>query len=333
MSIALMIVAAYLPPEVVTVTEKLALMKLADSADDDTRLSVPTQRRLVAWVGVGEKRVSTVITSLVAKGLVERVATAREGRSAVYRVFPEAVPVTPQREELDERLRGMRARPTNPRLARHPKAPRRKPSGPARTYLDVQQRKVMEGHDALDAGEPPGGEGDAAGTSGNPPGFRGGNPGAESGPDERVSPGKPPGFRGGNRQGFAGETPSFPSSPASVSSSTTPPPPTASAAGELSPRRPDQVESAGGCPKHQGGPGANCRACGTTARAARERARRVQEDRERDATSRWWASWHEERRDREQRAGEVGQEARRATRAAIKAHQQVARRGGRSPEK
>ncbi|WP_206964650.1 helix-turn-helix domain-containing protein, partial [Streptomyces beijiangensis] len=78
-----MIAAAYLPPEVVTASEKLTLMKLADSADDDTRLAVPTQRRLVAWVGVSEKRVSTIITGLVAKGLVERVATAREGRAGV----------------------------------------------------------------------------------------------------------------------------------------------------------------------------------------------------------------------------------------------------------
>jgi hypothetical protein len=44
-SIQLMVVAAYLPKEVINTTQKLVLMKIADSADDQTRLARP------AWSG------------------------------------------------------------------------------------------------------------------------------------------------------------------------------------------------------------------------------------------------------------------------------------------
>ncbi|GAA1353479.1 hypothetical protein GCM10009612_14080 [Streptomyces beijiangensis] len=268
MSIVLMIAAAYLPPEVVTASEKLTLMKLADSADDDTRLAVPTQRRLVAWVGVSEKRVSTIITGLVAKGLVERVATAREGRAGVYRVFPDGVPVTPAREELDERLLALRGRPTNPRLARTPEQPRKRPSPPARTYEDVQRRALEAG--GVNSADSGAGSGRAV-ASENTRGFREGNPQECEGKGARVSPGKPSGFREGNRQGFAGETPSFPSPRTSSPASTTPPTPTADAAGEPAAAQTESPDAAPGCPKHPGLPGANCRGCGTTVRAVRQR--------------------------------------------------------------
>lgn len=321
MSIALMIAAAYLPPDAVTATEKLALMKLADSADDDTRLSVPTQRRLVAWVGVSEKRVSTVITSLVAKGLVERVVIAREGRAAVYKVFPQGVPVTPQREELDDRLKGLRLRPTNPRLARTPKKPRRKPGGPARTYLDVQERQLeatQQERAGVPEGPPDGAEGAAASSDGA--GFRQGNPdteGAQSAP--RVSLRKPSGFPDRNHQGFPTETPSFPSSRTSPPSSTTPPTPTADAAGEPAPAQPSPQGGGRGCPKHPEKPGRNCRGCGTTARAARDRERKAAEDAARASDSEFWEQWHAEADARRRRADDEAasvRELRRAVREA-----------------
>src|SRR5262249_41249269 len=99
-----MVVAAYLPEDVVTQGQKLALMKICDSADDETRLSKPGMRRLRAWVGVGEKRATTIVTELVAKGLVERVEVGKAGRRAVYRVFPLGVPSIPSNDELEARF-------------------------------------------------------------------------------------------------------------------------------------------------------------------------------------------------------------------------------------
>ncbi|GAA3371158.1 hypothetical protein GCM10020367_20690 [Streptomyces sannanensis] len=303
MSIRLMIAAAYLPPEVVNPTEKLALMKLADSADEDTRLSTPTQRRLVAWVGVGEKRVSTVLTHLVAKGLIERVNAARDGRAATYRIFPDGVPITPEREQLDERLQELRRRPTNPKLARKPDKPRRKPAAPARTYVDIQKRQLEEAARNPDhgAGESQAPASEAA-TSADERGFREGNPEESDSTEEaRVSPGEPSGFPGGNPQGFAGETPSFPSFRSSPPSSS-PPTPTADAAGEPAPAETNQQAPASGCPKHRTRPGANCRSCGTTPRAARERQRRANEAAARETNGQWWENWHEESEMRKLRA-------------------------------
>ncbi|MEU2593065.1 helix-turn-helix domain-containing protein [Streptomyces albidoflavus] len=275
MSIALMIAAAYLPSDVVGATEKLTLMKLADSADDDTRLSVPTHRRLVAWVGVSVKRVSTLITQLVAKGLVERVLDAREGRAAVYRVFPDGVPMTPQREELDDRLRELRERPKNPKLARKPKARRRRPAPPARTYLDVQARRIAALEDAEKGA-----------------GFPDGNP-LES--QERVSEPKPSGSPEGNHEGFERETPSFPSPLSSGPSSSTPHTPAPSGAGVGGEEGGgDPTATPSRCPRHPDGDGANCRACGTTARQVQRRRDGEQRAATREANRAWWEGWREE---------------------------------------
>ncbi|MFD0563010.1 helix-turn-helix domain-containing protein [Kitasatospora saccharophila] len=180
-----MLIAGYLPRDVIdNPTEKLVLMKIADSADDENRLSRPGMHRLAAWAGVGENRVVTLITKLVKKGLVERVEVGRPGRTAVYRVFPLGVPQLPQTEELKERQAVAAAAPRNSRLAR-PNAVRSKPAPPARTYQDVEKRERKAAEESgLPRGNPPEGEG-------------------------RVSPGKPSAFPRGNAGPFPGETPSF----------------------------------------------------------------------------------------------------------------------------
>ncbi|MER5546515.1 hypothetical protein ACWDBP_34880 [Streptomyces sp. NPDC001233] len=92
MSIQLMWAAAHLPASIVNPQQKLALMKICDSADDETRTAEPAVAGVAAWVGVPDGRVLTIFAELVAKGLVERVETGRAGRAAGYRVFPHGVP-------------------------------------------------------------------------------------------------------------------------------------------------------------------------------------------------------------------------------------------------
>ncbi|MCT9003514.1 helix-turn-helix domain-containing protein [Streptomyces rhizosphaerihabitans] len=190
MSIHLMVVAAYLPEDVVTQSQKLAMMKICDSADDETRLSKPGLRRLRAWIGVGEKRCMTIVTELVAKGLIERVETGKAGRRAVYRVFPLGVPPIPSNDDLEARFKEADAAPKNPRLAR-PGVARAAPSKPARTHEDIDARAL------------------AAGAGVKRAGFPRGNP-EES--DGRVPPGEPTGLPPGNPLGSPRGTPSFPSS-------------------------------------------------------------------------------------------------------------------------
>ncbi|MGW4691018.1 helix-turn-helix domain-containing protein [Kitasatospora cineracea] len=252
MSIHLMLIAGYLPRDVIdNPTEKLVLMKIADSADDENRLSRPGMHRLAAWAGVGENRVVTLITKLVKKGLVERVEVGRPGRTAVYRVFPLGVPQLPQTEELKERQAAAAAAPRNSRLAR-PNAVRSKPAPPARTYRDVEKRERKAAEESgLPQGNPPEGEG-------------------------RVSPGKPSALPRGNPEPFPGETPSF-LPPTSIPP--TPPPPTADAEGE--PVESEQAE-AGSCPRHRR-PAKNCRACGTSARAQRQAAEAARKKQEQQA--------------------------------------------------
>ncbi|MGI5399174.1 helix-turn-helix domain-containing protein [Streptomyces sp. CA-135486] len=260
MSIQLMVVAAYLPKEVINTTQKLVLMKIADSADDQTRLARPGLERMMAWAGVGEKQVITVVTQLVGLGLVERVTVGRVGRRAEYRVFPHGVPPIPSTEELIERRRAAQRAPTNPRLARN--AARRKPSAAARTQQDVAARE----------------EARAAAEAASEPGLPQGNPDDAPG---RVALGEPSGLPSGNRAGSPGETPSLPSSSSSLPN---PPTPTADAAGEPEAER-GQSQRAG-CPKHAE-PVSNCRGCGTNPRAGREQARREAADREHRQQQDW----------------------------------------------
>ncbi|MGP8302015.1 hypothetical protein ACTPOK_29665 [Streptomyces inhibens] len=247
MSIHLMLAAAYLPKEVINKTQKMVLMKIADSADDQTLLARPGLERMMAWAGVGEKQVITVVTELVGLGFVERVAVGRVGRRAEYKVFPHGVPPIPTTEELIERRRIAQRAPKNPRLARQVR--RRKPSAAARTQQDVAARE--EARAAVEAAQ----------VGGLPEG----NPGSG---EERVPSGEPGRFPEGNQVGSRTETPSFPS-PSSFLPY--PPTPTVGAAGELGGG--DEQQPLSGCERHPQ-PVANCRGCGTNPRAGRERARR-----------------------------------------------------------
>jgi hypothetical protein len=252
-----MVVAAYLPKEVINTTQKLVLMKIADSADDQTRLARPGLERMVAWAGVGEKQVITVVTQLVGLGLVERVTIGRVGHRAEYRVFPYGVPPIPSSEELAQRRRAAKRAPTNPRLARS-STPRRRPSSAARTQQDVADRQKAQAtaEPAADAGLP----------LGNPDGLQG-----------RVALREPSGLPQGNRAGSPGETPSLP--PPSYS---LPDPPTPTD-GDRDQRHTQQGT---GCPRHAE-PVGNCRGCGTNPRAGREEKRREAADREHRVQRDW----------------------------------------------
>ncbi|MFJ9617818.1 hypothetical protein [Streptomyces noursei] len=247
MSIHLMLAAAYLPKQVINKTQKMVLMKIADSADDQTLLARPGLERMMAWAGVGEKQCITVVTELVGLGFVERVEVGRVGRRAEYRVFPHGVPPIPTTEELIERRRIAQRAPKNPRLARQTK--RRKPTATARTQQDVAAREEQR----------------AAMEAANEGGLPQGNPGNGG---ERVPAGEPGRFPQGNQEGSPAETPSFPS-PSSVIPY--PPTPTAGAAGE--PAGAADRDPPSGCAKHPT-PVGNCRGCGTNPRAGREQARR-----------------------------------------------------------
>ncbi len=266
-----MVVAAYLPKEVINQTQKLVLMKIADSADDQTRLARPGLERMMAWAGVGEKRVIGVVTELVGLGLVERTEVGRVGRRAEYKVFPHGVPPIPSTEDLIEWRRGARRAPTNSRLAR--KVPRRKPTAAARTQQDVAAREKTR---ALDGAREEGG-------------FPQGNP--EDGP-RRVSPGKPSGFPQGDQEGFPRETPSLPSSSCVLPY---PPPPGADAAGEGDGHADEPPSS--GCPAHPQRV-ANCRACGTNPRARREQAQREAAEKERISQQEWLRAFFAEQEQR-----------------------------------
>ncbi|MEH0609048.1 helix-turn-helix domain-containing protein [Streptomyces scabiei] len=316
MSIQLMIAAAYLPPDVLSQSQKLALMKIADSADDETRLARPGLTRLAAWVGVTDKRAITIVTELIAKGLVERVETGKAGRSAVYRVFPLGVPPTPSTPDLKAAAEARKAAPKNPRKARSGVV-RSAPAKPAMTYQDVEAREAERQQKA----EKP--QVEAGFHQGNPEGeagFHGGNPQAE---EARVPPVEPGEFHGGNPLGSSGGTPSFPGSSSVLPF---PPTPTADAVGEPAPApadtpTPDREVPQKGCARHQGRPAASCRGCGTNPRAGREREREEAKAAQHQEHGRFWDEWHEEAASRRQQVEERPESveaARRAVREALR---------------
>ncbi|WP_405526814.1 hypothetical protein OG426_30540 [Streptomyces canus] len=282
-----MVVAAYLPDDVVTQGQKLALMKICDSADDETRLSKPGLRRLRAWVGVTEKRCMTIVTELVAKGLIERVETGKAGRRAVYKVFPMGVPPIPSNDDLEARFLDADAAPKNSRKARTG-VTRAAPSKPAMTHEDIDARALAAGEGVKEAG------------------FHEWNP--DEGED-RVPPVEPSGFHGWNPLGSTGGTPSFPSSSSSLPF---PPTPTADAAGE----------PADGCSRHPV-PAANCRACGTNPRAGREARERGRAEAERQAQQEWLRDYQKDLAT----ARRVAQERPEEVEAARLAARQAARQG------
>ncbi|MGW2860966.1 helix-turn-helix domain-containing protein [Streptomyces sp. NPDC001205] len=317
MSIQLMIAAAYLPPDVLSQSQKLALMKIADSADDETRLARPGLTRLAAWVGVTDKRAITIVTELIAKGLVERVETGKAGRSAVYRVFPIGVPPTPTTPDLKAAAEARRAAPKNPRKARSGVV-RSAPAKPAMTYQDIEAREAERQQKA----EKP--QVEAGLHAGNPEekaGFHERNP---EGAEGRVPPVEPDEFHAGNPLGSSGETPSFPG-PSSVLPF--PPTPTADAVGEpvAAKEEDDQARdregSRGGCARHRGRPAASCRGCGTNPRAGREREREQAKAEEHREHGRFWDEWHEDAASRLRQVAERPESMEAAQRAAREAVQ------------
>ncbi|MFD4394378.1 hypothetical protein [Kitasatospora sp. NPDC058478] len=291
MSIQLMVAAAYLPPDVISnPAEKLALMKICDSADDESRLSSPGLRRMTAWTCVSEKRTITLVTNLVEKGLVERVEVGRPGRAALYKVFPAGVPHTPDKDELRERQRAAVTAPRNPRLAR-PRTARASPAAPARTYRDIEEREFL-----------------AAERRGLPEG----NP---LSPGPEVPLGEPSTLPRGNPARCPGGTPSFPS-PTYVLP--TPLPPTAGAAGEAADLEDSKARP---CSRHRK-VATNCRACGTSARAQRQSEEEQRKVAQRQSEEEWMEGFRrdaqEQRRQAEANA-EVAQAARRKAYEAARA--------------
>jgi len=292
-----MVTAAYLPKEVINQTQKLVLMKIADSADDQTRLARPGLERMLAWSGVAEKQVMRVVTELVGLGLVERVEIGRTGRRAEYRVFPFGVPPIPSTEELIERRAVAKKAPKNPRLAREAPAERRRPSAAARTHEDVAARvhKRARERAAREKGLP----------QGNPESDEAG-----------VAPAQPTGLPQGDPQGCPGATPSLPSSSYILPN---PPTPTADAAGE-----PGAVGAESppptGCPKHPT-PVGNCRGCGTNPRAGREQARRQEAEQVHASQQQWLRDFFEEQQRR------VADSDPTALEMAMKATRELARMG------
>ncbi|MEU2558420.1 helix-turn-helix domain-containing protein [Streptomyces longispororuber] len=316
-----MIAAAYLPPDVLSQSQKLALMKIADSADDETRLARPGLTRLAAWVGVTDKRAITIVTELIAKGLVERVETGKAGRAAVYRVFPLGVPATPTTQELKAAAQERKAAPKNSRKARSGVA-RSAPAKPAMTYQDIEARQAARGQEAASGGQAQ--DGFHAGNPDCAAGFHGENP-ANSGfhvrnparQEVRVPSVEPEGFHAGNPQGSSSGTPSFPGPSSALP---VPPTPTADAVGEPAPAEASASAPAGGqqvkgCARHRGRPAASCRGCGTNPRAGRDKEREEQKAVERVASGRFWEEWHQGAGTRRQQAEEHA----RATDAARKA--------------
>lgn len=241
-----MLAAAYLPKEVVNTTQKMVLMKICDSADDQSLQGRPGLERMMVWANVREKRVATVVTELVRLGLVERVEASRTNRRAEYKVFPCGIPPIPSTEELAERQRVDQEAPRNPNLARKAME-RRRPSAAARTAKDI----------ATQGG---GGSGKGKEEAG---GLRQGNP-------EEPDPGLPQGDPvHPDWVALGGPTGLPQGNPFSSYGSTYPPPHGSDAAQDADVGR---MRGAQGCPAHEQ-PAANCRGCGTNPRTVRERER------------------------------------------------------------
>jgi len=68
--------------------KKLVLMACADSADKDTRVSLPGFETIRTWSGLGRAQAYAVITELLAMGYLARRAGGVAGRRAEFFVFP-----------------------------------------------------------------------------------------------------------------------------------------------------------------------------------------------------------------------------------------------------
>lgn len=107
MSTHLLIAAAYL--EDLPQGTKLALMAVADSADEHTLLSAPGLPKVRAWSGLSKSQALAVIATLAKPadqgglGLIQRVEAGRLGRRASFLVFPNGVPSIPHPTEVAAR--------------------------------------------------------------------------------------------------------------------------------------------------------------------------------------------------------------------------------------
>lgn len=103
MSAHLFVTTMYLELPVAT---KAVLAAMADSADDSDRrrLTAPGLAKLRAWSGLSKTRTLGVVAELVSTGWLERVEAGRQGRRAVFRVFPNGVPPIPSPDEVAARF-------------------------------------------------------------------------------------------------------------------------------------------------------------------------------------------------------------------------------------
>ncbi|MFF4777502.1 hypothetical protein ACFY05_32065 [Microtetraspora fusca] len=114
MSAHLMIVAGYLPigphPSGINFTpaHKLALMKICDSADHETRLGLPGQAAIRAWAGVKKARAAAILTDLQSMGYVLVTERAYRGHRTVYKAFPAAGDATLYAPDPQKIAKGIR---------------------------------------------------------------------------------------------------------------------------------------------------------------------------------------------------------------------------------
>jgi hypothetical protein len=85
MSIKYLLAAAELPG--LGGSKKLALMAIADDADDTTALSLPGIKKVMKWSTVTQRRALQLIADLADEGYVESVERGFPGKRAVYRVI------------------------------------------------------------------------------------------------------------------------------------------------------------------------------------------------------------------------------------------------------
>lgn len=215
-------------------SHKLALLAFADSGDDRTHIGFPGYEGVQMWADCSRSRAAELISDLVAAGYLELHKSARPGRRAEYIVFPDG---------CCDLHRTPAVEATDVDLEAIAKA-----AGIPLEHAAAFLAAMNNGSDTPD----PNGSEISDPSSGNgseisDPSSAAAQNGSETSDSnsERVQNG------------------SEISDPSTTSRTTTPLPP---ASGWTAPQRT--------CPKHPDAPGANCRACGTTARQVADQRRR-----------------------------------------------------------
>jgi len=85
MSARLPVMAGYTQ---IPATHKLVLMKICDSADDETRIGYPGIDAVRVWSGASRSRALALMAELQDWGLIMQTETAHRGRRAEFKVFP-----------------------------------------------------------------------------------------------------------------------------------------------------------------------------------------------------------------------------------------------------